>query len=53
MEYFNVFESGNISVALLSMQQLVRELSDFITNILICVTKMNKGLIGLEQHECE
>ncbi len=31
----------------------VRELSDFIKNILICVTKMNKGLIALERHEGE
>ncbi len=37
---------GNISVVLLSM-----ELSDFITNILICVPKMNEGLTGLERHE--
>ncbi len=29
----------------------VRELSDFITNILICVLKMTKGLTGLERHE--
>ncbi len=26
-------------------------LSDFIKNILICVLKMNEGLIGLERHE--
>ncbi len=31
----------------------VRELSDFIKNILICVLKMNEGLTGLEQHEGE
>ncbi len=31
----------------------VRQLSDFIQNILICVPKMNKGLTGLEQHEGE
>ncbi len=29
----------------------VKELSDLIKNILICVTKMNKGLAGLERHE--
>ncbi len=29
----------------------VRELSDFIKNILIRVTKMNGGLTGLERHE--
>ncbi len=32
---------------------MVRKLSDFITNILICVPKMNEGLKGLEQHEGE
>ncbi len=31
----------------------VRELSDFIRNILICVPKMNEGLTGLERHEGE
>ncbi len=31
----------------------VRELSDFIKNILICVPKMNKGLTGWERHEGE
>ncbi len=31
----------------------VRKLLDFIKNILICVRKMNKGLTGLERHECE
>ncbi len=31
----------------------VRELLDFIKNILICVLKMNEGLTGLEQHEGE
>ncbi len=30
-----------------------RKLSDFIKNILICVPKMNKGLMGLEWHEGE
>ncbi len=30
----------------------VRKLSDF-KNILICVPKMNKGLMGLEWHEGE
>ncbi len=29
----------------------VRELSDFIINILISVLKMNEGLTGLERHE--
>ncbi len=31
----------------------VRELSDFIQNIFICVPKMIKGLTGLERHEGE
>ncbi len=31
----------------------VRELSEFIKNILIYVPKMNGGLTGLEQHEGE
>ncbi len=31
----------------------VRELSEFIKNILICVPKMNGGLKGLERHEGE
>ncbi len=31
----------------------VRELSEFIKNILICVPKMNEGLTGFERHEGE
>ncbi len=31
----------------------VRELSERIKNIFICVSKMNKGLTGLERHEGE
>ncbi len=31
----------------------VKELLEFITNILICVPKMNEGLTGLERHEGE
>ncbi len=31
----------------------IRQLSEFIKNILICVLKMNKGLMGLERHEGE
>ncbi len=31
----------------------VRELTDFIKNILMCVQKMNEGLTGLERHEGE
>ncbi len=33
--------------------QLLRELSDFIKNIFICVLKMNEGLTGLERYEGE
>ncbi len=43
--------SENILVVLLSMEG--QKLLDFIKNILICVTKMNKGLKGLEQHDGE
>ncbi len=39
---------GNISVTLLSMKDLsMEDLLDFIKNILICIPKMNKGLMGL------
>ncbi len=31
----------------------VRELSEFIKNILICFPKMNEGLTGLERYEGE
>ncbi len=31
----------------------VREVSDLIKNILICVPKTNEGLTGLERHEGE
>ncbi len=31
----------------------VRELPDFINNILIWVPKLNRGLTGLERHEGE
>ncbi len=33
--------------------QVVRKLSDFVKNILICVSKMNEGLMGLERYEGE
>ncbi len=45
------FSALNVVVPLLSTQ--VRNLSDFIKNILICVPKMNKGLTGLERLEGE
>ncbi len=37
----------------LSVYGRVRELSEFMKNILICVPKMNEGLTGLEWHEGE
>ncbi len=56
MDYFNDLlatfldlDRGNI----LAVYGRVRELSDFIKNILICVLKMNEGLTGLERHESE
>ena len=38
-------------VRTLAVYRRVRELSECINNILICVPKMNGGLAGLEQHE--
>ncbi len=40
-------------VRILAVYGRVRELTDFIKNILICVLKMNEGLTGLERHEGE
>ncbi len=40
-------------VRTLAVYERVRELAEFIKNDLICVPKMNKGLIDLEQHEGE
>ncbi len=53
MDYFNEFLTtflglGNISVTLLSMEG-----QKALLNILICVLKMNKGLLDLERHEGE
>ncbi len=39
--------------SMLAVYGRVRELSEFIKNILICVLKMNEGLTGLERHEGE
>ncbi len=56
MDYFNdviaTFQSLDF-VRILAVYGRVRELSDFITNILICVLKMNEVLTGLERHEGE
>ncbi len=38
---------------ILAVYGRVRELSEFIKNILICVPKMNEDLMGLERHEGE
>ncbi len=40
-------------VRILTVYGRVRELTAYIENILICVTKMNEGLTSLEQHEGE
>ncbi len=40
-------------VRTLAVSGRVRELSDSIKNILICVLKTNEGLTGLELHEGE
>jgi len=47
MDYFN-----NVLTTCLGLER-VRKHSDFIKNILFCVPKMNKGLMGLERHEGE
>ncbi len=41
------------SVSYLDFQWRNRKTLDFIKNIFICVSKINKSLKGLEQHECE
>ncbi len=38
-------------VRILAVYGRIRELSECIKNILICVPKMNESLTGLEQHE--
>ncbi len=56
MDYFNdvltTFPSLD-RVRILAVCGRVRELLEFIKDILICVLKMNKGLTGLERHESE
>ncbi len=42
-----------IVLGILAVNGRVRELSEFIKNILICVPKIIGGLTGLEQHEGE
>ncbi len=56
MDYFNDVLATFLDldrVMILVVNGRVRELSEFIKNILICVPKMNEGLTGLEQHEGE
>ncbi len=56
MDYFNdllaMFLSLN-RVRILAVYERVRELSECIKYILICVPKMNEGLTGLERYEGE
>ncbi len=56
MDYFNDVPATFLSfdrLRILAVYGRVRELSEFIKNILICVPKMNEGLTGLERHEGE
>ncbi len=56
MDYFNGVLATFLDLdcsSILAVYGRVRELSDFIKNILICVVKMNEGLTGLERHEGE
>ncbi len=55
MDYFKVLTTllSLDRVRTLAVYGRVRKLSEFIKNILICVQKMNEGLMGLEQHEGE
>ncbi len=54
MDYFNNVLATFLSldrVRILAVYGRVRELLEFIKNILVCVPKMNEGLAGLERHE--
>ncbi len=56
MDYYNYLLATFLNldrVRNLAVYGRVRELSDCIKNILICVPKMNKGLTGLERDEGE
>ncbi len=56
MDYFNNLIATFLSldrVRIIAVYRRVRELSECIKNILICVPKMNEGLKGLERHEGE
>ncbi len=56
MDYFNDVLITFLCVdhlRILAVYGRVRELSEFIKNILNCVPKVNEGLTGLERHEGE
>ncbi len=56
MDYFIDLLATFLSLdrgSILAVYGRVRELSECIKNILICVPKMNKSLTGLERHEGE
>ncbi len=53
MDYFTDFLATFLHIDILAVYGRVRELSDCIKNILICVPKMNKGLTGLKRYEGE
>ncbi len=56
MDYFNDLLATFLSfdrVRIRAVYGRVRELSEWIKNILICVPKKNKGLTGLKRHEGE
>ncbi len=56
MDYFNDVLATFLNlerVRILAVYGKIRELSEFIKNILICVPKMNEGLTGLERYEGE
>ncbi len=56
MDYFNNVLATYLSLDLVRIPAVygrVRELSECIKNILICVPKINDSLINLERHEGE
>ncbi len=56
MDYFNDILAtflGLDRVRILAVYGRIRELSECIKSILLCVSKMNEGLKGLERHEGE
>ncbi len=56
MDYFTDLLAAFLDVGrgnIIAVYGRVKELSECIINILICVLKMNGGLMGLERHEGE